>query len=66
MTIPQKVRALLVCPVCAGDLEDRGEGLLCPACQKVYPVLKGVPVLLPARARKARPAGGGDGNPPRR
>lgn len=67
MSIPPEVRSLVVCPVCGGELEDGEGGLLCPSCQKVYPVLEGVPVLLPARARKARAGGGGeDGSPPRR
>ena len=66
MNIPPEVRSLLVCPVCEGELEDCGDGLLCRACQQVYPVLDGVPVLLPARARKARTGSRGDGSPPRR
>jgi uncharacterized protein YbaR (Trm112 family) len=66
VNIPLEVRSLLVCPVCAGELEDCRDGLLCPTCQQVYPVLEDVPVLLPARARKARPGSGGDGSPPRR
>lgn len=68
MSIPHEVRALLVCPVCEGEFEDTEQGLHCLHCQKVYPVLDGVPVLLPARARKAPSMveGGGDGSPPRR
>jgi uncharacterized protein YbaR (Trm112 family) len=66
VSIPPEVRSLVVCPVCGGELEDDGGGLLCPACQKVYPVLEGVPVLLPARARKFLRGRRGDGSPPRR
>lgn len=53
------VRALLVCPRCKGELEDRhGEGgalvgLECPRDRVVYPVVDGVPWLTVERARKA-------------
>jgi uncharacterized protein YbaR (Trm112 family) len=43
--------SLLVCPVCTGELQERSEGLACLSCRCVYPVAKGIPILLPSRAR---------------
>jgi len=45
-----RVRPLLVCPVCEGELLDRADGLACPVCRKLYPVVDGVPWMLPERA----------------
>lgn len=47
-----EVRALLVCPVCRGALEDRPDELACVGCGLGYPVVHGVPHLLRERARK--------------
>ena len=43
--------SLLVCPKCRGKLAplpdaDAAEGLQCSACQCVYPVREGIPVML--------------------
>jgi len=49
--------AILACPKCRGSLEslkqpvpppaqEDAEGLSCPACSLVYPIIKGIPVLL--------------------
>jgi uncharacterized protein len=46
-----RVRDLLVCPVCRSELIDRSEGLACNTCSLVYPVMNGVPWMLPERAR---------------
>jgi uncharacterized protein YbaR (Trm112 family) len=45
------VRALLVCPGCRGELDDLEAGLRCGACRVVYPVVAGVPWLVPEHAR---------------
>ncbi len=54
------VRELLVCPRCRGDLEDAPGQLVCGTCELAYPVVDGVPFLIPERARKleAAPRGG--------
>ena len=52
MTIDERVRALLVCPSCRGDLEDVEGGLRCPTEKLVYPVIDGVPHLVAERAHK--------------
>jgi uncharacterized protein YbaR (Trm112 family) len=46
-----ELRALLVCPACRGPLCDRQEGLACPACALLYPVVDDVPWLIPEEAR---------------
>ena len=45
-----ELRALLVCPVCRGELVDVPRGLLCPVDELVFPVLEGLPVMLPEEA----------------
>lgn len=48
----QELIKLLACPKCHHSLEftDDGRGLLCGACQMVYPVEEEIPVLLIERA----------------
>ena len=43
---------MLACPICKGELTQCKEGssLQCKPCCKSYPVVEGVPVLLPYRA----------------
>lgn len=40
----------LVCPACMGGLAERDGALACRACAAEYPVLQGVPLLLPGVA----------------
>lgn len=48
MDLDQKLLEILACPKCKGDLEvnQEKEGLVCPACQLLYPVRDGIPVML--------------------
>ena len=60
MALNQELLSILACPRCRGDLvvlpeglaprADGGvegcEGLYCPACAVVYPVLEDIPVML--------------------
>jgi NAD+ kinase len=39
---------VLACPVDRGKLQPRGDSLVCTECGRVYDVLDGVPVMLPA------------------
>src|SRR5207248_3093865 len=41
----RELSALLACPVCHSRLALEGAGLRCPTCERVYPVVEGVPVL---------------------
>ncbi len=53
-SMDKKLLAILVCPICKGELHfDREAGeLLCLADGLAYPVLDGVPVMLPEEARE--------------
>lgn len=51
-TLEPRVRALLVCPRCRGELEDAASGLRCRPCRRLYPVIDGVPRLAPEEARR--------------
>lgn len=48
----ERVRALLVCPLCRGELEDLPAYLACAACGLAFPVVEGVPWMIRERARK--------------
>ncbi len=50
--IPPDVRALLVCPICKGELDDEPGFLVCPVDGLAYPIVDGVPHMLPERAEK--------------
>lgn len=54
MPLSDELLALLVCPQCRGDLRyDReADALICEACALRYPVVDGVPVMLPEEAEK--------------
>lgn len=52
MTILPWVRAMLVCPQCRGELEDRTDALWCAACRLRYPVVDGSPWLVPELATR--------------
>lgn len=52
-----KLLALLVCPLCKGDLHydrERNE-LICRADRLAFPVRDGIPVMLPEEARELSP-----------
>lgn len=53
MTISQELIDILACPQCKGDvtLTDSGEGLVCPACQLIYEIRDGIPVMLVEEAK---------------
>ena len=40
----------LVCPVCHQPLQLQSPKVLCTGCARRYPIVDGLPVLLPARA----------------
>jgi uncharacterized protein YbaR (Trm112 family) len=43
----------VVCPVCHGALQLAGKEIHCAGCQRRYPVVDGLPVLLGDRALPA-------------
>ena len=46
------LRALLVCPECRGELEASSDTLGCRVCRRQYPVVEGVPHLIPEAATR--------------
>ncbi len=62
MPIDERLLAILVCPACRGAVRvTEGErGIECRACERVYPVRDGIPVMLveestPRDRREAAP-----------
>jgi uncharacterized protein YbaR (Trm112 family) len=42
----------LACPACLGALRLSETRLVCAACARAYPIVDGIPVLIPSRAEK--------------
>ena len=59
MSLTEEIVSILACPKCRGGLNPAadGSGLLCKACNLVYPVRNDVPVLLIEDARLFEGAG---------
>ena len=47
--LPPELLHILACPICNGDLVsiEAGAFLSCRSCNRDYPVVDGIPVLLP-------------------
>ena len=50
--LPLELLQLLTCPLCKGELIQSTDelSLLCSPCVRLYPVVDGIPVLLPLQA----------------
>lgn len=47
MTLDPDLMAILVCPACRGDLEEKDDELVCKGkCQRRYPIVDGIPHLI--------------------
>jgi uncharacterized protein len=48
MALSQELLKILVCPKCKGDihLNQKQDGLVCPACKLVYPIKDDIPIML--------------------
>jgi len=44
--IDAKLLDLLSCPACQGDVKLQDNKIVCVKCQRIYPIVDGVPVLL--------------------
>ena len=44
--IDEKLLALLACPACQGDVVLKDNKIVCTKCQRIYPIIDGIPVLL--------------------
>jgi uncharacterized protein YbaR (Trm112 family)/SAM-dependent methyltransferase len=50
-----RLRSILCCPKCKGDLADASEGLFCQACNASFPVVGNVYYLIPEQIENWRP-----------
>jgi uncharacterized protein YbaR (Trm112 family) len=53
--VPADLRGLLLCPDCRGEFVDLPQALACPSCRRCYPVVDGVPHLIPEQAQDWTP-----------
>ena len=44
----------LVCPVCFAALRFSESTIVCTGCSRTYPVVDGIPVMIPQRATLAK------------
>ena len=54
MSVDKKLLAILVCPICKGDLtyDKEAEELICPIDKLAYPVKDDIPIMLEDEARQ--------------
>ncbi|MEI2714791.1 MAG: Trm112 family protein [Nocardioides sp.] len=52
--IDPRLREIIRCPQCHGDLTDAPDELLCATCALAYPIRGEIPVLLVDEARTTR------------
>jgi len=45
--ISRELLEILACPMCKRKVELKGEELVCVGCGRRYPIVNGVPYLLP-------------------
>jgi hypothetical protein len=45
--VDPRVIHMLACPVCHGELRAELERLMCAQCGRGYPIVDGIPVLVP-------------------
>lgn len=46
-----ELAAVLACPKCKGELAHRPTGVACEPCRMLFPVRRGVPVMVLAEAQ---------------
>jgi uncharacterized protein YbaR (Trm112 family) len=52
MAIHPELLEILACPICKTpvQLSEKGDGLRCGQCRRVYPVKDDIPIMLPEEA----------------
>ncbi len=50
--IDKELLEILACPACHGDVELRGEKIVCLKCGRKYPIKDGIPVMLVDEAER--------------
>ena len=53
MAVNPELLKILVCPLCkvAVEVVNRGQGLKCSQCHRVYPIRDDIPVMLVSEAK---------------
>lgn len=48
MAISKDLLNILACPKCKGDIQlnESGDGLICPGCRLMYPIKDDIPIML--------------------
>ena len=56
MPVDKKLLAILVCPICKGELiyEKVNEELICNAEKLAFPILDDIPIMLESEARSLK------------
>lgn len=44
--IDKELLAILACPACRGDVEEKNGKIVCANCGRQYPVRNGIPIML--------------------
>ena len=57
MTIDKKLLAILVCPLCKGDLvyNNEAQELVCKGDRLAFPIKDDIPIMLESEARPVTP-----------
>jgi len=50
--IDKELLSILVCPSCKGEVELKGEKIVCKKCGLKYPIRNGIPIMLIDEAEK--------------
>lgn len=50
--IDEELLEILACPECKGEVELKDEELVCVECQRKYPIVDGIPQMLPDELRE--------------
>jgi hypothetical protein len=56
MAVSQELLDILACPKCKGDLRvtEKQDGLLCEACDLLYPIKDDIPIMLIEEAQAVK------------
>jgi hypothetical protein len=50
--ISKELLEILACPMCKADVKLRGKELVCASCGRRYPIVNGIPHMLPDELRE--------------
>lgn len=51
--ISEELLKILACPVCKAEVKLKGQELVCVKCGRRYPIIDGIPNMLPDELREA-------------